>query len=606
MAIEPGSIVGGYRIEAVIGRGGMGVVYRATELALDRPVALKLIAPRLAGDARFRDRFVRESHLAASIDHPGVLPVYAVGEADGELFLATRFVDGIDLSRLLQEAGPLELDRALDIVGQIAGALDAAHARGLVHRDVKPANVLVDGTGHCYLCDFGLTKQLNTVTTSTGGLLGTVDYLAPEQIRDEMVGAPADQYSLAVLLYESLAGAAPFRRSSDVQTLFAHVQESVAPLSSRRTGLPKALDTVLSRGLAKNQADRYPTCSALVEDARAAAGLAETGHVTARRRPRIHGRHLAVGAAVLGLVLLALVAALIVANGRDGPLTASANSVAAVDPVTRRVVAVVPVGRGPTEIVGDENAVWVLNGSEGAGTISRVDPATKQVTRTLAVPGTPRNLALADGSLWVGTAEGKVLRIDPESGTTDRSWTLRNAGKHSPFVYDPGAGWLAAGRGSVWASTLLMVSRIDVQTSAVRATKSSAYGALAYGFGSLWAVGVRALDRLDPETGQRVARIPITVGNFGFPAQATAVWIADDEGGVVVRVDPQRNTVARTIDVAGHPYGVDAGAGAVWAAVAEGTVVRIDPLTNATTAVHVGGRPRGVAVAAGLVWVTVD
>ena len=605
MTYESGSTIGGYRIDAVIGRGGMGVVYRATELALDRPVALKLIAPRLAGDPRFRGRFVRESRLAASIDHPNILPVYAVGEAAGELFLATRFVDGIDLSQLLAASGPLPLGDALDIAGQIAGALDAAHARGLVHRDVKPANVLVDPTGHCYLCDFGLTKQINTVTTSTGALLGTLVYLAPEQIRAEEVGAPADQYSLAVLLYESLAGAPPFQRSSDIQTLFAHVHDPVVPLSSKRPDLPEALDEPIARGLAKNQVQRHPTCTAFVHEVRSAAGLTEDS-AHPRRSTRIGGRWLAASVAGLGLVILAVATILILASGRETVLTASADTVAAVDPATGRVVALVPVGREPTEIAANESAVWVLNANEGAGTISHIDPASKRVTKTFAVPGTPRNIVIAGGSLWVGTSEGIVFRVDPESGTTDRSWTLRNAGTRSPFQEGPGAGWLAAGGGAIWASSLLTISRIDVRTSTLAVTPGSAYGALAYGVGSLWAIGVRSIDRLDPATGARVARIAVTAGDLPFAASGSGVWLADNGEGVVVRVDPRLNTVSRTIDVAGRPSAVTVGAGAVWAAVDNGTVVRIDPLTNETAAIEVGGRPRGVAVAAGLVWVTVD
>src|ERR687892_2527445 len=219
MSPELGTRLGGYRIDGVVGRGGMGVVYRATELALDRPVALKLIAPELAHDDGFRERFLRESRLAASLDHPGILPVYAAGEADGELYLATRFVDGIDLRELVEQEGPLPAERAVALVGQVADALDAAHARNLVHRDVKPGNVLVDASDHCYLCDFGLTKQLGAgATTVAGGLAGSLDYLAPEQIRRGEVDGRTDQYALACVLHELLTGAPPFRRETEAQT----------------------------------------------------------------------------------------------------------------------------------------------------------------------------------------------------------------------------------------------------------------------------------------------------------------------------------------------------------------------------------------------------
>jgi serine/threonine-protein kinase len=212
--LEIGSTFAGYRIEGLLARGGMGVVYHATELQLERPVALKLIAPELAEDARFRERFLHESKLAASLGHPHILPVFAAGETDGSLYLATRYVEGGDLRELLAREGTLAPERALPLLTQVADALDAAHDRGLVHRDVKPANILLDAQGQAYLADFGLTKQQaeRSGVTKTGQLLGTVDYLAPEQIRGEELDGRTDQYALACCLCECLAGEPPFRR----------------------------------------------------------------------------------------------------------------------------------------------------------------------------------------------------------------------------------------------------------------------------------------------------------------------------------------------------------------------------------------------------------
>jgi serine/threonine-protein kinase len=340
---EVGTQLAGYRIEGVLGRGGMGVVYRATELALDRPVALKLIAPELAGDASFRERFLRESRLAASIDHAGILPVYAAGDAGGELYLANRFVDGTDLRAVLAD-GPLAPERALALVGQVADALDAAHARGLVHRDVKPGNVLVDAVDHCYLSDFGLTTRLGADgTTATGRLAGSLDYLAPEQIRRDTVDARTDQYALACVLYELLSGAPPFRRETEAQTLWAHMQEDTPTL----TGHPQ-LDPVLARALAKTKDDRYETCNAFVDDARAALGLAPSP-VALRRRRRLVGRRLLVAGAASVAVAVGAVA-LVLALGSGEALVAPANSVGAVDPVSRELVRAVPVGNTPTEV----------------------------------------------------------------------------------------------------------------------------------------------------------------------------------------------------------------------------------------------------------------
>ena len=236
----PGTTFAGYRVDAPVGRGGMGVVYRATDLSLERPVALKLVAPELAEDERFRARFFREPRLAASLDHPNVIPIYEAGEHEGQLYLAMRFVDGSDLKTVLEREGKLTPERTVEVLGQVAGALDAAHRRALVHRDVKPANVLIDGEGHVYLTDFGITKQLGGASTDTGRMVGTLDYLAPEQIRGEPVDGRTDVYALGCLLYECLAGAPPFRRATEAETLWAHMQEEPPPLDGHAAPRPGA------------------------------------------------------------------------------------------------------------------------------------------------------------------------------------------------------------------------------------------------------------------------------------------------------------------------------------------------------------------------------
>src|SRR5436190_18218849 len=199
--IAPGTTFAGYRVESLVGRGGMGVVYRATEVSLQRPAALKVIAPELAEDKRSRSRFLKESRLAASLDHANVVPIYEAGEYDGQLYLAMRYVEGSALKTILRHDRTLDPGRALAILGQVGAALDAAHRRGLVHRDVKPGNLLIDEDGHAYLTDFGVTKQLGGSSTEVGQIVGTLDYLAPEQIRGEPVDARTDGYALACVLY---------------------------------------------------------------------------------------------------------------------------------------------------------------------------------------------------------------------------------------------------------------------------------------------------------------------------------------------------------------------------------------------------------------------
>ena len=597
MSLETGSRLGGYVIDGVVGRGGMGVVYRATEVTLDRPVALKLIAPELANDDGFNERFLRESRLAASLDHPGILPLYAAGEADGQLYIATRFVDGVDLRTLLVRSGPLPTERALSLVEQVADALDAAHARKLVHRDVKPGNVLVDASDHCYLCDFGLTTQVGAGgTTVTGGLAGSLDYLAPEQIRREHVDGRADQYALACVLYELVSGRPPFRRETEAQTLWAHMQEEAGPIREQ-----PELDTVVARALAKDPDDRYQSCIAFVEDARAAVGLAPSP-IAVRRRRRRAGRLLFASGAAL-LAVAAVVIAWVLTSG-DGGVEVRPNSLALVDPRSLEAVAAVPVGNAPTATAASSRWIWVVNSNDGIGTISRIDARTRRVASTFSVGGTPRSLVAAFGSLWVGTSEGRVIRVEPDTDLIEKSWTLPNAGESSAFVPERGAGWLAAGGGAVWAASFRALSRIDPATSQMKSGESSVWGPLAYGFGSVWVLSDE-LERVSPRTLRRIDTVDLANGHVALVAGSGAVWVANEDNGTVVRVDPAEEVVSRTYDVGGRPSGLALGAGAVWVASDAG-IARIDTGTDEVRSRALGGAPQSVAVAISGVWASVD
>ena len=275
--LQPSAIIAGYELQEVIGRGGMGVVYRATQLALGRTVAIKLIAAERAGDPIYRERFASESRIAASIEHANVIPVYEAGEDDGLLFIAMRLVDGFDLDQLLTRAGPLAPERATRMIAQVAGALDAAHARGLVHRDVKPANILVtaDEPEHVYLTDFGLARRAGALTrvTRAGQWAGTLDYLAPEQIRGEDVSASADVYALTCVLYRCITGQPPFSGESDAAIMWAHVSEPPPSVTAVRPELPSELDEIVGRGMAKDPAERFPAACELAHSCARALGL---------------------------------------------------------------------------------------------------------------------------------------------------------------------------------------------------------------------------------------------------------------------------------------------------------------------------------------------
>jgi serine/threonine-protein kinase len=273
-----GSLLAGYRLEAQVGAGGMAVVFRARDERLGRLVALKILAPALASDSEFRRRFIGESRAAAAVDDPHIIPVYEAAEAAGVLFIAMRFVGSGDLGRVLDREGPLASDRAAEFVSQVASALDAAHRAGLVHRDVKPANIMVDTSAdrpdHAYLSDFGISKTVAAPAglTGTGHYLGTALYSAPEQIRGRAVDGRTDQYALACVAYQLLTGAVPFERDQVPAVLYAHLSEPPPSLSSRRPGLPSAADEVLARAMAKIPEERYGTCQEFADALRAALG----------------------------------------------------------------------------------------------------------------------------------------------------------------------------------------------------------------------------------------------------------------------------------------------------------------------------------------------
>jgi len=273
--------VAGYLLEEQIGAGGMAVVFRAHDVRLDRTVALKILAPGLAADEAFRQRFIRESRAAAAVDDPHIIPVFEAGESQGVLFIAMRFVRGGDARSLVTRAGRLPAGRAVEVVSQVATALDAAHGRGLVHRDVKPANMLLDAGGgsgrpdHVYLSDFGLSKGSlqQSGLTGTGTFLGTLDYVAPEQIEGRPVDGRADEYALACAAFELLSGSPPFARSEAMAVMYAQLNEPAPALSGRVPGMPGAVDAVFARALAKAPADRYGSCREFVDALRHALGL---------------------------------------------------------------------------------------------------------------------------------------------------------------------------------------------------------------------------------------------------------------------------------------------------------------------------------------------
>jgi serine/threonine protein kinase len=312
-ALNPGTIVAGFRIDRAIGHGGMGSVYEATQLSLDRAVVLKVIAAEYGDDADFRERFRREGRIQARIDHPHIIPIYDAGESEHGLYLAMRLVRGENLFELLA-GGRLDVQETLHLLGQAAAALDAAHEVGLIHRDVKPHNILVERrrAEHAYLADFGITKSRDEANlTQTGLLIGTIDYMSPEQIMGRGAAEASDVYAFGCVFYECLTGSVPFPREENVAVMYAHVSEAPPSVGEHRSDLPAAIDEVIARALAKEPEQRYATATELVVAAAAALeaadGVGSLRHAVAPRRKRRSSvrRQLAQGLAAAGARLAA-------------------------------------------------------------------------------------------------------------------------------------------------------------------------------------------------------------------------------------------------------------------------------------------------------------
>ena len=618
--LKPGTTVAGYRIETLIGRGGMGAVYRASEQGLERKVALKVIAPELASDERFRERFLRESRLAASLDHPHVIPIYQAGEEEGLLYLAMRYVEGSDLAGLLAREGALEPRRALELLAQVAEALDAAHERGLVHRDVKPSNVLIAsaaGREHCYLGDFGLTKRTGSLSgvSAAGDIVGTLEYVAPEQITGEPLDERSDVYSLGCVLYESLTGQAPFPRATDVALLWAHVHEEPTPPSKLRPELPRELDPVLARALAKEPGRRYRSAGELVAATRSALRLVEAVPSARNSRP------LLAAAALVLLIAAAALAAYLATREEGGLSSVSPNSVGVIDADSNKLVAEVPVGIDPESVAAGAGSVWTANVEDE--TVSRINPADTTATpNTISVGDYPSDLTVDNGTVWVALgALGELVRVNPAQNEAARPTPALGKGASCGA---PRAS-IAVGEGAVWVLCLnLELGRFDIRRAIGRRVGYEAgllssadsvlsqFADIAYGLESLWIVDSAKnwLIEVDPVVIQK--RDPITVGQgpTAVAVGADALWVANFEDDTVTWLafaDGSRTPTVTTIEVGDGPVDVAVGEGAVWVAnELDRTVTRIDPATGEVEkTIAIGNEPQRVAAGLGRVWVTV-
>jgi len=593
-----GTVLAGYRVDRVLGRGGMGVVYLAHDPRLRRNVALKLLSPELAEDEAFRARLLRESQLAASLDHPNVVPVYESGEMDGLLYIAMRYVPGTDLRALLRVEGGLAPQRALTLVEQVASALDAAHERGLVHRDVKPSNILLTGKPeheHCYLADFGLsTSTSDRSVADPGRIVGTIDYVAPEQIRGGDVDGRADVYSLACLLYECLVGDVPFRRPSDVAVIYAHLEEPLPTASEREPSLPAALDPVLARGTAKAPDDRWQTCGELVDATRAALGD-RPGELRVRRRRR---RGVLAASATGVAAVTAALAALLLSGGR--PALARADSLVRIGG-SGGLTDGVAVGPRPTAVTVCAGSVWVTT---RGGSVFQVNP-TSLVRHEVRVAGTPTDVAdLGALAAVVSGPPEHVTIIDSQFGQISGVVDVSVPGLAAPATA------VAFGR-DLWVANPagrrldLLGPPYTAVTDVVRVPGAPTL--VAAGEGAVWAVGGHTLWRVDTRGLRVVASTRLPFAPRAIAAGRGGVWLVDTDKDAVVRVDPADLRQQRRIDVGNMPVAVAVGSDAVWVANRAGeNVSRIDSRDNVVDeTISVGAEPVDLVAGHGLggVWV---
>ena len=578
-----GSEVAGYRIEALIARGGMGVVYRATHLGLERPVALKVIARELADRAGFRERFLRESRLAARLDHPSVVPIYDSREVDGELIVAMRLVEGGDLRHLIDKEGPLPPGRALDLLGQIADALDAAHAAGIVHRDVKPHNILVEGD-RAYLSDFGLAKAFDQSSASSASVVGTAQYMSPEQWRGDSIGPAADVYSLGCVLYEALTGIAPFERAE----------------SDTEPELPEGIDGAIRRAVAKDPARRYRSAGELIAAARAAEGSNvrptailshdRSEHTTAplgRAGVRAFQRRVVLAAV---LVLFATIAA-----GFVFGLIFGGGEVSVSDPIA--------IGTPPLRITADAQGAWVT--SERDGTVTRLEPATGDVLRKVTVQPGVSGVAIGSKWLWVtNPRRHELVRLDSKTLREERVIEIPGAPGPIALSANPHRVWVADEKGA----GITVVNAKSDRRIRTQLPPRAAPLRIAAGAGGLWAsssstASVRRIDLGTLKPGEPILAGPRPAG---ITIAHGIVWVTNPPRGTVTQIDPSLHQVQGQVDVGSKPGGIDAGTSAIWVANrADDTVTRIDLKTGEVEGdpIHVGPEPGAVAVGGDAVWV---
>ena len=630
--LPEGTVFAGHRIEGIAGRGGMGVVYRATHLALDHVVALKVIAPELADDPRFRDRFVRESRTAVSIRHPNVVQVRHAGEEEGVLFVTMDYVEGSDLRALITAERRIEPIRAARIIGQVADALDAAHERGLVHRDVKPGNVLIedrDGREHVYLTDFGLTKRMSGATelTATGAFIGTLEYVAPEQIRGGELDARTDVYALGGVAFATVTGEPPFGRvDGDVAKLYAHLNDPPPRASERAPGLSPALDPVLQRAMAKKPDERYPSAGEFARALEAASiespGEESTAEARASTQPiglapaetvamdegppttveaesPTRGmqpsatRRRALGA-LAGLAVVGAIVGAIALAGGDGDDGSQ---------VTEHDAGALPSG---VFVDGDRVLVADRGGEQsGNGAVIAIDAESGDEVGREGLGGQIDSVVGGSGALWAANAaENNVARLEPDSLDEVRSITVGDYPRELT-VADDGRIWVANRKGNS-----LSVIDPETNTSETVATGLDFPRALSFGESALWvatrdggADGTGTVAELNPQSGEIRQFHDVGGGPHGVIEHDGVVWVTATDADQVRRFDADTGETLGPVVVGDEPQGIALGFGSIWVTCVDGDLYRLDPRGGEEDVIELEPNLEGLAIGDDRVWV---
>ena len=627
----------GYRVEGIAGRGGMGVVYKATQLGLDRPVALKVVAAGLLGDPRIRERFLRESRAAAAIEHPNVIPIHDYGECHGRAYIAMRFVDGDDLRERVTATGPLAPEHAAAIVAHVADALDAAHDAGLVHRDVKPANILLGAHDQVYLSDFGLASHALSEggLTSPGGWVGTMDFMAPEQIRGEPVDRRADIYALGCVLHFALTGQAAYPRETDEARLWAHLHAAPPEPSQLVPGVSAAFDEVVRRALEKRPEARPASAGELGAAALAAAGrpaAARAKRTAAPRRrrrsatavtwpdgPRRGRRRPVLRAAAATAVLAGAVAAFLLtheprnaARATGAPPATTTIAAAPAKPPggkehvipAPRVVRAIHVGPRPVNVEVAAGSAWIA--STGSPTLDRVPLGGHLRRRGPRLGFGITDITNRRGELWVTVAASRqVVRVRASTGSPIGT-PIAMIGQ--PRAIDAGEGAVWVAEQSPWGADTLV--EIDPHTAMVvgRLPVPEGINDVRAANGAVWVLGRHkpVLIKVSAASRQRVVTLPVGRHAERLDVAAGFVWVTDYGDDEVTRVDPKGPKIVKT-DVPGRPYGLHARDDGVWVACyGDQSVVRIDPHTGRIVGkpLRVGFNPVAVDVRGHSAWVT--